>query len=116
MLPHEPAQAAMLSSEHQSNRPRIVKVDPLLRSAGIKSDNPDSAPFQLLDSINQILDAHDGYVGRGAGRCFNHRSGERRGMPLGHNDSRSGAGFRSPDHSADIMRIFHTIENDNERF
>src|SRR5438034_1065374 len=63
MFPPKPAQATMLTSKHQSNRTRIVKVGPFLRSVRINADTPDSALFQFLDSIDQILDSHDRNVG-----------------------------------------------------
>src|SRR5438445_789311 len=36
-------------------------------------------------------------------------------MPLGHKDSRSVTGFRSPDDRPEIMGIFHAVKNNNER-
>ena len=80
----------------------------------IEADDQEIARRQLLERAGEIDDGDDGHMLERARGRFGEDAGELRTVALGHDQRVDAEGGRRAQYGADIMRVGHLIEDQNE--
>src|SRR3954465_1685329 len=86
-----------------------------LRSTLIEADGPDIAIFELFDRPRDVGDARDGHMLRCPGGRFRDRSSDSGGPSLWDDDAVGARSVGGAKQSAEIVGIFYSVENEQER-
>jgi len=107
-------QALPLATEDDGCRSRVIDVAVELIAAFVQTVNPKALLLEFFKSVGDIADTNYGEMLERTGRGFGDRFGEPRGPALGNQDSRCACCVRGTDDGAQVVRIFHAVEDDEE--
>ncbi len=113
-LPCELAQAFAFGAEHEGKRAGEGRV--LERAFGFfrETDAQDAAVAELGQRLGEVLDEHDGHEVERAARGLGEHARKRRAVALGQHEAGGAEGGRRAERRADIMRIGHLIEHEQD--
>src|SRR5579883_2028688 len=104
-------QPPAFSSEHDRRGAGKFDAVILVLTALVEAVDPVALLFQFLKRPIDIHDAHDGDVSEGPCRSALDDFGESGGAAFRDDDCRGSSSMRGADDRAEIVRIFHAIEN-----
>jgi hypothetical protein len=114
-LPHEPPQAAAFGPHHQRDRQRQVHLIVACRRVPCQADRPDPELLQFLDGAGDVDDVGNLHVRGGAGGGLaGGPAKRRRSSSLSNHAMRTGS-VDAAENRAEVLRIFHPVEHDQER-
>src|SRR5215831_9673169 len=115
MFPDETPESPMFASQNQGDRDRVVESRPFLCSGWINPHNPNATSFHFLDGSDKILHTNNRKIGGRSSRCPNDRRCKRRSVAFRHHNTRRTTCFRSSHDRAEIVWVFYTVKQDNDR-
>ena len=107
-------QAVALAAQDEYSRPRIIDFSVKLAGAFIQAIDPEPAPFQLFERLVDIANANHGKMFERAGGRLGDGFVQSGRAPLGDQNCGSARGMRRAHNRAQIVRIFHAVEQDQQ--
>lgn len=114
MFPHEATNSTALASQYKNDGALVVDLVPAFLARAVVTHDPVTALLQILERLNDVSDARDLHVVEGTSCGSRGGVGQRRGVPIRHDESIGSGCFDASNHGAEIPRIFHSVQK-NEK-
>ena len=115
MLKYPWAKAFPFSAEYQPDRAGEIDIRIQFRGGRFEAIDPDAGLLERFEEPCSVRHSGHRHVVDGPGGYFRHHRGQSGGAAFWNEDAMRSSAFSRPKHRPEVMRIFHTIEDDQER-
>ena len=112
---HQIVQSLAFGAEHDGAMHLVVNRVISLLAALVQSDDPQILLFQFLERARYVRDFRDGKVFARSRRNLRHRACDRGGTAFGNHHAIGSGGVGGAQDRSQIVRIFDSIEHDDQR-
>jgi len=111
---HKIVKAGAFAAEDNDEIACEIKLVVWVRAAFIETNNPEVAALELFERANKVDNAGDAEVLSGSGAGFDGGGAEWSGTALGKKDAVDSGTIGDAKKSAEVLRIFNTIEREQK--
>src|SRR5438309_1497078 len=109
-------QSRALTAHYECGRPSPIPVRVTRFGVTSRSYNPNVTLLQLIDQTRKVRYARHGQMLNRAGTRFGYRFSKSDSATLWNEDRVDTRALGGTQHCAQVVRIFHAVKNDDERF